>query len=283
MKNEKFTILSKKKSKRLFKNKKLIFLISILIILFFVVFFTLTNKFNLNNQNKNYTETVNRVSFEMVYVEGGNFSMGCTSEQGSDCYDREKPAFHVSLTSYYIGKYEVTQSLWQAVMGTNPSENKEDDLPVENVSWNDIQVFILKLNRLTGQIYRLPTEAEWEFAARGGNKSKGYKYAGSNFPNDVAWYYDNSNFKTHIVGSKLPNELGIFDMSGNVYEWCQDLYEYYNSELQPKYKDPSIGISRVLRGGGKSCFARNCRVSYRDYIDPNGHYNDRGFRLCLNK
>ena len=162
--------------------------------------------------------TVNGVSFEMVRVEGGTFRMGATSEQEADDWDREKPVHSVTLSSYYIGKTEVTQALWKAVMGSNPSYFKSDNQPVENVSWNDCHEFIRKLNALTGQNFRLPTEAEWEFACRGGNNSRGYKYSGSNNLGSVAWYDGNSGNKTHPVGTKAPNELGIYDMSGNVWE-----------------------------------------------------------------
>ena len=155
----------------------------------------------------------------MVYVQGGTFMMGATSEQGSDAYDNEKPAHQVTLSSFSIGRYEVTQEEWQAVMGSNPSWFKGPKRPVENVSWDDCQAFIKKLNEMTGKQFRLPTEAEWEFASRGGIKSQGYKYSGSNNLNSVAWYADNSGNTTHDVGQESPNELGIYDMSGNVWEW----------------------------------------------------------------
>lgn len=142
--------------------------------------------------------------------------------------DAEKPVHPVTLSSYSIGKYEVTQKLWEAVMGSNPSVFKGENLPVENVSWNDVQEFLRKLNEMTGKQYRLPTEAEWEFAARGGNLSKGYKYSGSDNPDMVAWHSGNSDWKTQPVGTKAPNELGIYDMSGNVEEWCEDLFDFYN-------------------------------------------------------
>lgn len=159
--------------------------------------------------------TVRGVSFEMVRVEGGTFRMGATSEQGSDVWDNEKPVHSVTLSGYYIGKTEVTQALWKAVMGINPSRFKGDYLPVENVSWDDCQEFIRKLNSMTGQNFRLPTEAEWEFACRGGNNSRGYKYSGSNNLGSVAWYDGNSGNKTHPVGTKAPNELGIYEMCGS--------------------------------------------------------------------
>jgi formylglycine-generating enzyme required for sulfatase activity len=201
---------------------------------------------------------------EMVFVEGGTFMMG--SEDG---YDSEKPAHRVTLDSFEIGKYPVTQAQWQAVMGNNPSYCKNrSECPVENVSWNDVQEFIQKLNSITYKTYRLPTEAEWEYAARGGNKSRGYKYAGSNNIDEVAWYDKNSGRKTHPVGLKSPNELGLYDMIGNVYEWSRD---YYNN----KYTRHSI------HGG---CFGSNsrqcCLVIYRNdsysYISQIYY----GFRLC---
>ena len=223
----------------------------------------------------------NLPEIEMVYVSGGTFTMGATSEQGSDAYSDEKPAHSVTLSGYYIGKYEVTQELWKAVMGSNPSNFKGDNLPVENVSWNDVQEFLRKLNAMTGKRYRLPTEAEWEFAARGGNSSRGYKYSGSNSLGSVAWYYGNSGDRTHAVGTKSPNELGIYDMSGNVWEWCQDWYGSYSSSSQRNPKGPNSGSNRVLRGGSWSINARYCRVSRRDYDTPVLRFNFLGFRLAL--
>ena len=155
--------------------------------------------------------------------------MSGTSEQGSEAESDEKPTHNVTLSSYYICKYEVTQALWRAVMGSNPSYFKGDNLPVESVSWNDCQTFINRLNSYTGRNFRLPTEAEWEFAARGGNYSRHYKYSGSNYIGDVAWYGDNSGNRTHPVGTKQANELGLYDMSGNVWEWCSDWYGSYSS------------------------------------------------------
>ena len=190
--------------------------------------------------------------------------MGATSEQGSDAYSDEKPVHQVTLSDYYIGETEVTQELWQAVMGSNPSSFTGSGLlPVEYVSWDDCQTFITKLNVLTGMQFRLPTEAEWEFAARGGNSSQGYKYSGSNNIDDVAWYGSNSNYNTHEVGTKAPNELGLYDMSGNVWEWCQDWYGSYSSSAQTNPTGPTSGSYRVFRGGGWGSIARACRVSYR--------------------
>ena len=221
------------------------------------------------------TFTVNGVSFTMVAVEGGTFTMGATAEQGSDAYDSEKPAHEVTLSSYYIGQTEVTQALWQAVMGSNPSywtsaNGYTDDMqcPVECVwytNWYDnCQTFISKLNELTGKTFRLPTEAEWEYAARGGNRSQGYKYAGSNDINEVAWYGEGF-FGPMPVGSKSPNELGLYDMSGNVREWCQDWYGSYSSEAQTNPTGPASGSGRVTRGGGWYDNARFCRVSDRGF------------------
>ncbi|MBR5249759.1 MAG: SUMF1/EgtB/PvdO family nonheme iron enzyme [Bacteroidales bacterium] len=226
-------------------------------------------------------KTIVDYGIEMVFVEGGTFKMGATSEQGSDADSDEKPVHSVTVSDFYIGKYEVTQAQWKAVMGDNPSYSKGDNLPVENVSWNDIQEFIKKLNQLTGKTYRLPTEAEWEYAARGGKKSKGYKYAGSNNIEDVAWYTNNSSSHTHPVGQKQPNELGLYDMSGNVWEWCQDRYGNYNSSSQTNPTGPASGSNRVLRGGSWCNSARLCRVSDRCSYDPSSRYYTFGFRLVL--
>ena len=230
-----------------------------------------------NGAKKTYT--VNGVSFTMVDVEGGTFTMGATSEQGSDAENDEKPAHKVTLSNYSIGETEVTQALWKAVMGSNPSRFTGDlQRPVEQVSWNDCQTFIKKLNQLTGENFRLPTEAEWEYAARGGKSSKGYKYSGSKTLGNVAWYYDNSS-ETHAVKTKQPNELGIYDMSGNVWEWCSDWYGSYSSSAQTNPAGPSSSSFRVLRGGSWYYGARGCRVANRGGYSPdNGDYYD-GFRL----
>lgn len=225
------------------------------------------------------TYTVNGVTFEMIPVEGGTFTMGATSEQGSDYDNDEKPTHQVTLSDFSIGKTEVTQALWEAVMGSNPSRFEGDNLPVEKVSWDDCQEFIRKLNTLTGGNFRLPTEAEWEYAARGGNKSKGYKYSGSNNVGQVAWYRDNSNNQTHPVATKSPNELGIYDMSGNVYEWCQDWYGSYSSGAQTNPKGPSTGTHRVGRGGSWINSARYTRVSIRFHYTPSITLGNLGLRL----
>ena len=234
----------------------------------------------------NYTPNVktfyaNGVSFEMVEVRGGTFRMGATSEQGSDADSDEKPVHSVTLNSYYIGKTEVTQALWKAVMGSNPCHFRGDNRPVECVSWNDCQEFIRKLNALTGQNFRLPTEAEWEFACRGGNNSRGYKYSGSNNLGSVAWYNGNSGNKTHPVGTKAPNELGIYDMSGNVWEWCADWYGDYSSGAQTNPTGPYGGSSRVDRGGSWCFSVGYCRSSHRDYFNPTIRNINLGLRLAL--
>ena len=228
--------------------------------------------------------TVNGIKYNMVRVEGCTFRMGATSEQDCDAYDIEEPVHSVTLSSYYIGKTEVTQALWKAVMGSSPSDTstlKVDNLPVERVSWNDCQEFIRKLNALTGQNFRLPTEAEWEFACRGGNNSRGYKYSGSNYIDNVAWYWDNSGKKTHPVATKLPNELGIYDMSGNVWEWCSDWYDKYSSGAQANPKGPESGSCRVFRGGGWGSYAGYCRSSNRGYNTPTHRHDRLGLRLAL--
>ena len=225
----------------------------------------------------------NGINIEMVKVEAGSFDMGATPEMKKP-YDWEKPVHRVTLTNnYYIGKYEVTQALWKIVMGSNPSNFKGDNLPVENVSWNNCQKFISKLNKLTGKSFRLPTEAEWEFAARGGNKSRGYLYSGSNAIGDVAWYEGNSSFMTHAVGTKQPNELGIYDMTGNVWEWCQDWYDSYSSSPQTNPTGAVSGSYRVDRGGSWNCLARSCRASCRDRCTPDYRNNSCGLRLVLSE
>ncbi len=229
------------------------------------------------------TFTVNGVSFTMIAVRGGTFRMGATSEQGSDAYSDEKPVHSVTLSDYYIGETEVTQELWRAVMGSNPSYFEGTNLPVESVSWDDCNKFIRKLNALTGETFRLPTEAEWEFAARGGQKSRGYKYAGSNNIKDVAWFEDNSRNKTHSVKTKMPNELGLYDMSGNVWEWCGDWFGSYGSYAQTNPVGSPSGSIRVSRGGSWGNGARRCRVSYRLSRTPGYRYRDLGLRLLLTK
>ena len=199
---------------------------------------------NISSTDSIRTYAVGNVSFKMILVDGGTFTMGATKDQYHFTND-DKPAHQVILSSYYIGETEVTQKLWKTVMGKNPSDFKGDDRPVEKVSWKDCQSFIKKLNKRTGMNFRLPTEAEWEFAARGGNKSQGFEYSGSNNPDEVGWFHT----RTHDVKTKLSNELGLFDMSGNVSEWCQDWYDGYSSGIQTNPTGPPSGLVRVNRGG----------------------------------
>ena len=240
--------------------------------------------------------TVKGVRYQMVAVQGGTFMMGTNmvpkvsknwlsfkkkeTELDPEADPSEMPRHEVTLSNYSIGQTEVTQALWRAVMGSNPSYFKGDNLPVECVSWDDCQEFIRRLNALTGQRFRSPTEAEWEYAARGGARSQGYKYAGGNNLGSVAWYEGNSGYETHSVGTKSPNELGLYDMSGNVWEWCEDWYSsnYYSSSLSTNPAGPSTGSHRVCRGGSN---ARNCRVSHRSGSTPTGCDINLGFRLAL--
>ena len=225
----------------------------------------------------------NGISIDMVKVEAGTFMMGATSEMKKP-YTDEKPVHQVTLTNdYYMGKYEVTQALWQAVMGSNPSKFKSRNLPVEQVSWDDCQEFINKLNSITGRRFRLPTEAEWEYAARGGKKSKGYQYSGSSKMSEVAWYTANSGSKTHPVGKKQANELGLYDMTGNVLEWCQDWYGSYVSSSQTNPTGAFSGFFRVFRGGSWYGNAGNCRSSCRDSYNPDNRNFDLGLRLVLSE
>lgn len=252
------------------------------LILLVALFATLSCK----AQDASLTFTVNGITFKMLPVAGGTFTMGATSEQGSNAYDWEKPTHSVTLSSYYMGETEVTQALWQAVMGSNPSYFSGSNLPVEQVSWNDCQQFITKLNRLlagqlNGRQFALPTEAQWEYAARGGKQSRGYKYSGSNTIDDVAWYDDNSGDKTHAVGTKQANELGLYDMSGNVWEWCQDWYGSYGSNAQTDPTGPSTGSARVFRGGSWFNWAGYCRVLRRFSSTPDYTRHYLGFRLSL--
>lgn len=226
------------------------------------------------------TFTVGNVLFNMIRVEGGTFMMGATSEQGSDAREDEKPAHQVTLSSYYIGETVVTQALWETVMGSNPSKFEGSNRPVEMVSWYDCRDFIQKLNQKTGAKFRLPTEAEWEYAARGGNRSHGYKYSGSYNVDDVAWYNDNSN-QTHDVKTKQANELGLYDMTGNVWEWVQDKKGAYPSYAQTNPIGSSSGGVRVYRGGSWLYEARRCRVSFRNSDPPELRDGNLGFRLAL--
>jgi formylglycine-generating enzyme required for sulfatase activity len=219
---------------------------------------------------------------EMVSVRGGTFTLGCTSEQGRECEDDERPARQVTVSDFHIGKYEVTQAQWRGLMGNNPSNFSGcDQCPVENVSWDDVQEFISQLNAMTGKQYRLPTEAEWEYAARGGSQSRGYKYSGSSNAGSVAWYDGNSGKKTHPVGQKSHNELGLYDMSGNVGEWCEDWYGDYSNGSESNPRGPVSGSTRVFRGGFWSSGDIGIRVSNRNPISPDYRNHTTGFRLAL--
>ena len=245
---------------------------------------------------KTETFTVNGVSFTMVTIKGGKFTMGATDEQGCDVDDKETPSHQVTISSFSIGQTEVTQELWLAVMGTNPSffssahgyaENLQR--PVESVSWFDCRIFTSRLNLITGRRFRLPTEAEWEYAARGGRQNQDYIYAGGNNINEVAWYRDvipshlngEAGYGTQLVATKAPNELGLYDMSGNVWEWCFDRYGSYSKKSQKNPIGPNSGSSRVNRGGSWCDDPKSCRVSGRYDCVPSYISNDVGFRLAL--
>ena len=237
-----------------------------------------------NDEHHFQTFNVGSVWFDMIFVKGGTFQMGATEEQGSEAAAHEFPVHEVTLSDYYIGQIEVTQRLWQTVMGSsnNPSTIKDSNKPVNNVTWEECQVFVEKLSQMTGYYFRLPTEAEWEFAARGGNKSKGYKYAGSDNLSDVAWYSGNSGGTTHTFATKQPNELGIYDMSGNVWEWCYDWYGPYSAEAQVDPTGPETGEYHMYRGGGWTYVENDCRVTRRRQTES---YNKEflGLRLAMNQ
>ncbi len=231
------------------------------------------------------------ISFDLILVKGGTFIMGST-EEDKNAFKQEMPAHEVQVSDFYIGEYPVTQAVWQAFTGENPSHFNGDDRPVESVSWQDAREFIQKLNEhiktgRPGWRYRLPTEAEWEYAARGGGQSEGYLYAGSDKLREVGWYTENSEGETKGVGIKYPNELGLYDMSGNVYEWCADWFEeaYYkkckDEGLVVNPEGPKQGALRVLRGGGWNSYPQGCRVAYRDTYGPASRYDGVGFRLAL--
>lgn len=220
------------------------------------------------------TFTVNGVTFEMVRVEGGSFMMGSSDPEA---YDDEKPVHAENVATFYIGRTEVTQDLWLAVMGSNPSNFRGGNLPVEQVSWTECQAFCERLRQLTGRQFRLPTEAEWEYAARGGNRSRGYKYSGGNDLYYLGWYTDNSGSTTHPVGTKQANELGIYDMSGNVWEWTSDLW----SSNYSSYRNGGSGSNRVRRGGSWLSEVRGCRSANRNYYGPGTRYRNLGLRLVF--
>ena len=205
------------------------------------------------------TLNVDGVRFKMVFVEGGEYTAG----KGQDTH-------RVVLKNYYIGETEVTQALWTALMGYHYSKWPGDNMPAEHLSDWDVKNFLIRLNEKTGHVFRLPTEEEWEYAARGGKKSKGYTYAGSNNIDDVAWHYDNSGNGPHPVKQKQPNELGLYDMSGNVAEWCSKWYEYYSASPMNKIKGPAPDDPVIHRGGSWISFAKHCTVTYRNFFSGSG-------------
>ncbi len=220
------------------------------------------------------TITVNGVSFRMKKIEGGTFMMGAIAGDAW-AYDNEKPQHSATVDDFYIGETEVTQELWQAVMGSNPSNFSGANLPVERVSWYECDTFITRLSDITGLKFRLPTEVEWEYAARGGSRYSGNnnRFSGSDNIDTVGWYTENSKSTTHPVKTKLPNELGLYDMTGNVYEWCSTWYGGYSSSS-------NSGAYRILRGGSYYNCASNCRATYRNYNTPGAKLDNYGLRLA---
>ena len=240
----------------------------------------------LKREGEDRLVTVGSVTFTMIPVKGGTFQMGATKEQTGEARKDEKPVHTVTLDNFQIGETEVSQALWREVMGSNPSTYKGNDLPVTNVTWEDCQEFIKKLNERTGKQFRLPTEAEWEFAARGGTASKGYMFSGSDEVRSVAWHNRDSNRDRHngpyAIKSKDPNELGIYDMSGNVNEWCQDWFGDYTADPQTNPQGPATGKEHVYRGGSWWYYGMSCRVSRRNsgVKDVRGVI---GLRLAMSK
>lgn len=237
--------------------------------------------FHLKEINNNFSPILKNLINNMVYVEGGTFMMGATLDQGKKVKKTEKPSHLVKLSSYSINKYEVTTEEWLAVMGNDTIHKLMPNTPVVNVSWNDCQLFISRLNAITGKTFRLPTEAEWEYAARGGQKSRGYKYSGSNIIKDVAWYELNSQSEIHAVGKLSPNELGLYDMSGNVWEWCNDIYGPYESSSMNNPQGALKGKERVIRGASRSEEENDCRVCLRNHSEPEHRTSFLGFRLVF--
>ena len=245
------------------------------------------------SSNQDFTEEAWGINMKMIWVEGGEFMMGCTSEQGS-CDNDEQNVRRVTLDGFYIGMLEVTQSQWEKVMGTSIYQQKSKangdrtfgvgpDYPMYFVSWEEADEFCRQLSNKTGRTYTLPTEAQWEYAARGGKKNEGTKYAGSNMVDAVAWYGESSSSgNTHPCGTKRANALGIYDMSGNVWEWCKDWYSSsYTSYDTNNPTGPSSGSIRVNRGGGWNYSAGYCRVAYRNNYSPGDRNSDLGFRVVL--
>ena len=243
------------------------------------------------NATKVKTITVGDTKFDMVLVKASSFVMGATTEQMRYAQQGEYPSHHVTMPNFYIAKTEVTQGLWNAVMGENNSLTQSlqwtdtlglgNDFPVYNVSSDDCQEFISKLNELTGLNFHLPTEAEWEYAARGGKNSNNYLFSGTNDASSVAWFVENSNFTCHQVATLDTNELGLYDMSGNVEEWCHDWYDAYSYDSQYDPWGPLTGWPRVIRGGAWNSASNYLRVSCRNYNYPDQRKSSYGFRLVL--
>lgn len=233
---------------------------------------------------KNHDNKSNLFVDNLIHVKGGEFQMGCTSEQGEECEQDEKSVRTVTISDFYISKYEVTQKEWRDIMGTNPSYFENcDNCPVESITWDDVQSFLDKLNtKYPNHNYRLPTEAEWEYAARGGNKSKAYKYSGGNNIDSIAVYLFNSEYSARPIGTKYSNELGIYDMSGGVYEWCSDFYtdDYSNIKNDNNPQGPDAGSLRVFRGGSWNDYEKNCRVTFRNALCNDCKMMTIGFRIA---
>ena len=251
----------------------------------FLIDYLLSGEWPEENQPETETFTVNGVTFKMVFVEGGTFTMG------NNDYNDEKPAHQVTLSNYSIGETEVTQELWVALMGSNPSQFTGMQRPLEQFDWEKMLSFISKLNELTGKNFRMPTEAEWEYAARGGNRSQGYLYAGSDNIDEVAWIWQNipsqssgnEGYGTQPVATKTPNELGLYDMSGNVTEYVSDFYGKYSNGAQTNPVGPVNGNMHAYRGGCWLSYPFLCRVSYRSHYVPydNDDAGSFGFRLAF--
>jgi sulfatase modifying factor 1 len=230
-------------------------------------------------------EVVKSIEEKMIKIEGGSFTMGCFNPQDTECYFWEKPRHNITISTFYVCKFDVTQKEWKALMGATPAAKYCAECPVVNVTWFDAQLFINKLNQLSGKNYRLPTEAEWEYTAKGGNKSHGYKYAGGDEALTVAWYDSVISREVHPVGQKAPNELGMYDMSGNVWQWCSDWFneKYYSSSPSNNPSGPSTATKdRVVRGGSWWGPRRDCRVANRDKFPPDSKDDDVGFRVVRN-
>lgn len=231
---------------------------------------------------------VKSIEQNMITVEGGNFSMGCANASDTECVGWERPRHTVTIGTFHMCKFDVTQKEWKAVMGKAAPGKFCADCPVVNVSWSEAREFVDRLNQLTGKNYRLPTEAEWEYAAKGGNKSHGFKYAGDNEAATVAWYDTLITHNIRPVGGKKPNELGLYDMSGNVWQWCSDWWDekYYTGSPSNNPQGPAgpVGATahanRSLRGGSWWGPMRDCRVSNRDKFPFDSKDDDVGFRLA---